>query len=61
MDIVRIKQFDKEHPNAYARVEWTDIVEGTICVSNANMPFQGTFSQKVLKLDEVEYVRGIGA
>lgn len=61
MDIVRIKKYKKDHPNAYARVDWTNMTAGTVTVTNMNMPFQGTFAGEVFKLDEVEFVKGIGA
>ena len=57
MDIVRIKKYSKDHPNGYARVDSTDVVAGTVRVSNMNMPFQGTFAGKEFKLNEVEFVR----
>jgi len=57
MDIVRIKKFKKGHMNEFARVMDTDIVKGTVRVSNMNMPFQGSFCYKTFKLSEIEFVR----
>jgi hypothetical protein len=57
MDTVRILKYPKDHINAYARVESTDIVKGTVRVTNMNMPFMGTFVDKEFKLDEVEFIK----
>lgn len=59
--IVRIKKYPKDHVNGYARVERQDKDAGYVIVSNMNMPFCGTLGMEKLNMDEVEFVRGIGA
>jgi len=59
MDIVRINKFKENHCNAYARVDSTNIDEGTVKVTNMNMPFQGTFAGEVFKFHEVTFVEWV--
>ena len=56
MKVVRINKFKETHMNAYARVTSLDEVNGTVTVSNMNMPFQGTFGGEVFKITDVTFI-----
>lgn len=55
-DIVRIKKYSVNSPNAEARI--VDIRGDMVVVSNLNQPFQGTLSNVLFNNNEVEVIRG---